>query len=166
VPNELADFAIPIWQEAEPPWVADLARYEIASWSVRHAAPNPTEVEELTFEKRPVVSVAVRVMRLDYPVHQSPTPAEGYQPERTILCLYRNEDHRAVPQLLNPLAADLLEAWQRAEETITESVHRIAAAHGAEIGPAFVEKLSTLLADFITQGILLGGQAAPPRASG
>jgi hypothetical protein len=64
-----------------------------------------------------------------------------------------------VSQTLNPLAADLLQAWRRGEDTVAESVQRVAAAHGTEIGPAFIEKLSALMADFITQGILLGGRA-------
>jgi hypothetical protein len=41
---------------------------------------------------------------------------------------------------------------------VAETVQRVAADHGVEIGPAFVEKLSTLIADFITKGILLGGR--------
>lgn len=156
VPNELAEFAIPIWQDAKPNWLADLAHYEIAAWSVRHAPPNPIPGGDFTFESRPVVGSAVCVLRLSHPVHRSPTPSAGYEPEATALCLYRSESHRAVPQELNPLAADLLEAWQRAEETVAESVHRVAAAHDTPIGPAFIEKLSTLIATFIQQGVLLG----------
>jgi hypothetical protein len=50
------------------------------------------------------------------------------------------------------LAADLLDAWKRADETVAESVQRIAAQHQTEISPAFVDKLSTLIADFIIGG--------------
>lgn len=162
VPNELADFAIPVWQDTEAPWVADLARYEIASWSVRHAGPNREADAELSFDRYPVVATAVMLLRLDHPVHEAPTPQDGYDTGTVILCLHRNEHHRAVTQTLNPLAADLLEAWQRGDETITDSVHRIAAAHGTEIGPAFVDKLSTLITTFVTQGILMGGREPAP----
>jgi hypothetical protein len=157
VPNELAGFAIPIWKSTAEPWVADLARYEIASWSVRHGPPNPAPEAELRFDARPVVGAAVALVRLNHPVHETPTPASGYERQPVILCIYRNEKHRAVSQTLNPLAADLLEAWQRGDETITESVHRVAGAHDTAVGPAFVEKLSELMARFIEQGILLGG---------
>jgi hypothetical protein len=58
--------------------------------------------------------------------------------------------------MLNPLAADLLDAWKRADETVAESVQRIAAQHHTEIGPAFIEKLSTIIADFI-----IGGHSPP-----
>jgi hypothetical protein len=159
VPNELAEFGIPIWQGAELPWLADLASFEIASWSVRHAPPNRTPDSEFAFDRRPVVGSAVRILRLTYPVHQAPTPEAGYERDPVILCLYRHENHRAVAQELNPLAADLLAAWQRAEETVTESVQRVAASHGTEIGPAFIEKLSTLITTFIAQGILLGAHS-------
>ena len=162
VPNELAAFGIPVWGETSTPWIADLARFEIACWSVRHAPPNPAPEADFAFETRPVAGTAVRVLRLDHRVHEAPTPDDGYVRDSVILCIHRNERHRAVPQVLNPLAADLLEAWQRSEETVAESVQRIAADHDTEIGPAFIEKLSTLITSFITQGILVGGHAPPP----
>ena len=158
VPNELADFAIPIWKHGAPPWLADLARYEITVWSVRHAPPNPTPEVDFAFERRPIVGAAVQVLRLDYPVHQRPTPQAGYDRVPVILCVYRAEDHRPVPQQLNPLAADLLDAWQRGEETVAESVQRVASAHDTAIGPAFIEKLSTLITTFIERGIIVGGR--------
>ena len=64
-----------------------------------------------------------------------------------------------MPWVLNPMAANLVEAWARGDTTVTESVHEVAAAHATEIGPAFVEKLSTMIADFLTRGILLGARA-------
>lgn len=152
VPTELADFAIPIWKSTEGPWLGELARFEIASWNVRHAARNPKPDAEFAFERRPVLGTAIEVLRLDYPVHLKPTPAAGYAPQRTFLCVYRDANHQASTRKLNPLAADLLEAWQRADETVADSVQRIASVHGAEIGPAFIEKLSTLIADFIAGG--------------
>ena len=159
VPNELVDFTIPILQDGERAWLADLARYEITAWTVRHAPRDPRPKAELRFDRRPLVGAAVRVLRLDHPVHSGPTPVDGYAPGPTILLVYRNTQHRAVHQKLNPLAADLVEAWQKTEETVAESVQRVAAAHGTEIGPAFIEKLSTLITNFIDQGILLGASA-------
>jgi hypothetical protein len=158
VPGELARFAIPAWRSEEPAWIGDLARYEIAAWNVRHAAPPRTPETEISFDRRPVLSTALEVVRLAYPVHRTPTPASGYEPEPTLLCVYRNESHRASTRTLNPLAADLLDAWQRSDETITDSVQRVAAAHQTEITPAFVEKLSALIADFVS-----GGSGASPQ---
>ena len=156
VPTELAEFAMPIWQVQEAPWVAELARLEIASWNVRHAPQDPKPQTEFAFDRRPVLSAALEIIRLQYPVHNKPTPAAGYEPHATFLCVYRDADHRASTKMLNPLAADLLDAWKRADETVAESVQRIAAQHHTEIGPAFIEKLSTIIADFI-----IGGHSPP-----
>jgi hypothetical protein len=159
VPSELAAFAMPIWRRAEAPWVADLAGYEISAWDVRHGPRDPTPSREFTFDRKPVVATAVKVLRLAYPVHIKPTPEQGYEPEPTILCLYRDKAHKAVPRKLNPMAADLLDAWRTTDQTVAESVQTVATAHDAQIGPEFVEKLSTLIADFIQRGILLGGSS-------
>lgn len=157
VPTELAEFGIPIWQRTEAPWVADLARFEIASWKVRHGPADPIPEAEFAFDRKPVLRTAIEVLRLEYPVHQKPTPAAGYEPDSTFLCVYRDASHRASTRKLNPLAADLLEAWKRADETVTESIQRIAEAHRTKIGPAFIEKLSAIITDFIA-----GGHSPPP----
>jgi hypothetical protein len=161
VPSELAEFAIPIWQRTEAPWVADLAGYEISSWEIRHGPRNPTPSAEFAFDRKPVVATAVKVLRLGYPIQNKPMPEAGYELEPTILCLYRDKNHKAIPRKLNPLAADLLEAWQHTDQTVAESVQQIAAAHNTEIGPAFIEKLSTLITDFLDRRILLGGHSPP-----
>ena len=162
VPSEFSEFALPLWRSGERGWLVDLARYEIALWTARHAPPDPEPGAEFQFDRRPVVGASVQVLRLSHPVHRSTAPTQGDVTEPTILCIYRNDQHRAESQTLNPLAADLVECWLRAEETVAESVQRTAAAHGATIGPAFVEKLSALVADFLERGILIGGRGAKP----
>jgi hypothetical protein len=159
VPGELAEFAIPIWQRTEAPWVADLAGYEITAWDVRHGPPNPTPTHEFAFDRKPVLATAVKVLRLAYPVQNKPTSDAGYEPEPTILCLYRDKNHKPIPRKLNPLAADLLDTWRTTDQTVAESVQQVAAAHNTQIGPDFIEKLSTLIADFIQRGIILGGHS-------
>jgi hypothetical protein len=162
VPSELAEFAIPIWQRTEAPWIADLAGYEITTWEVRHGPRDPEPSHEFAFDRKPVLGTAVKVVRLAYPVHTKPTPDAGYEPEATLLCVYRDKNHKAIPRKLNPMAADLLDAWRAADRTVAESVQEVAAAHGTQIGPEFIDKLSTLIADFIQRGILLGGHSPPP----
>jgi hypothetical protein len=160
LPDEFAEFAIPRWQGALDPWIVDLARYEMARWTVRHAPPSPQPAADFSFDTRPLVATGMAVLRINHRVHATPTPTSGYPHDPVVLCIHRDRRHRAVPQELNSLATDLLEAWQRGEETVAESVQRIAAEHGTEIGPAFVEKLSTLITGFLEQGILLGGHGA------
>lgn len=159
VPLELAEHAIPTWERTEPRWVADLARFEVAGWRVRHAPPTPESAESFAFDQRPSLRTALEVLRLEHPVHRVPTPPEGYGPEPTLLAVFRERDHRPKTRALNPLAADLLDAWKAGDETVTASVERVAAAHGSDITPAFVEKLSALIADF------LGGHSPPPNPS-
>jgi hypothetical protein len=159
VPCKLATLAISVWQSTEPAWIADLTRYEIAIWEVRNAPPDPASHQPFAFDRNPVLRHAMKILRLDHPVHQTPAPASGYRPERTLLCVYRDAEHKPATRKLNALAADLLESWKRGDETIAESVERVAAEHGTAISPIFVEKLSTLIADFI-----LGGHSPPPKS--
>ena len=153
-----ADFAIPIWERASARQIFDLSRYEITAWDVRHAPPDRTDVGEFGFDRRPVVGAAVEILRLDYRVHEHPAAPDEYSPERVTLCVYRNAAHKAQSYELNALAADLLEAWKRGGQTVAESVQGTAAAHDTEIGPAFIEKLSAMIADFIERGIIIGGE--------
>ena len=158
VPSELAQLGVPVWQRTATPWIAYLGRYEAARWVVRHAPPDPEPVADFAFDTRPVVATGLAILRLGHRVHETPTPANGYANEPVVLCIHRDSRHRAAAQSLNPLAAHLLEAWQRGEETVAHSVHRVAAEHGTEIGPIFVDKLSTLITNFLEQGILRGGR--------
>jgi hypothetical protein len=158
VPVELAEHAIPAWERSEPAWVADLARFELSEWRVRHAPSTPAPSESFAFDRRPHLRTTLEVLRLAHPVHR-PRPPRGYDPEPTLLGVYRDSDHRPKTRELNPLAADLLEAWQAGEETVTESVQRVAAAHETDVSPAFIEKLSALIADF------LAGHSPPPNPS-
>ena len=157
VPEEFVEFARSQWCD-EAAWVTDLADYERATWDVRYAPRDPTKVGEFAFDRVAVLSPALRVLRLSHAVHETPTPATGYPHEPTILCIYRDQNHKPVPWRLNALAASLVEAWTEEGKTVTETVHHAAAAHGTEIGPVFVEKLSGMIADFLERGILLGAK--------
>ncbi len=159
LPRELFEFALPSWRDQDPVWLSDLARYEIAKWDVRYAPPNRVATSEFAFDRIPVLNPALQVLRLSYPVHREPTPASGYEEEPNIICVYRDKHHNPIPWKLNPLAASLVEAWAGAAKSVTETVHEVAAVHGTEIGPAFVEKLSAMIADALERGIVLGGRA-------
>lgn len=160
VPRELADFALPIWEATEASYVSDLARYEITTWNVRHAPADRADVGDFGFDRRPVIGEAVEMLRLEHRVHEPHRLATERAPEPVFLCVYRNTSHTAQSYELNALAADLLEAWKRGDQTVAESVQRTAAVHGTEVGPAFVEKLSAMIADFIERGIIIGGDPA------
>ncbi|MEM7436480.1 MAG: putative DNA-binding domain-containing protein [Myxococcota bacterium] len=160
VPQDFASHAAPRWGRSAIPWLAALADYEITSWDVRYAPSLEENVGEFAFDGVPVLNPALAVLRLDYPVHQVPTPSAGYSREETRLCVYRDSHHKPVPWSLNPIAASLVERWARADKTVAETVQEVAADHGVEIGPTFVDKLSGMVADFLTRGIILGARAA------
>ncbi len=157
VPSEFFSFAVERWTHAEPRWCADLARYEMLHWEVRSAPPHRSTADEFSFERMPVIDSAARVLRLGHPVHETPTPDSGYGAAPTILCVYRARNHDSAVWELNALAADLFENWIAGGSSVTESVHRVAATHGVEIGPVFVDKLAVVIADAIDLGIIVGG---------
>ncbi len=160
VPNDFAAFALPRFKAADPAWLSDLARYEIARWDVKYAPSKHLPTVEFNFDLAPVLTPSLRILELAYPVHQEPS-SKLHSPEATWLCVYRDSEHEVVVWKLNALAANLVRAWIPGDQTMTQSVHGVAAEHGIEIGPEFVDKLSDMLADFIERGILLGSRAHP-----
>lgn len=160
VPSEFVLFALPLLKNAHPEWVSDLMRYEICGWEVKHGISQHKSVEEFAFDKYPVMNPALRILRAGFAVHQKPTPKDGYESQATQLCIYRDSKHDAITWTLNPIAADLVEAWIPGDQTITECVQAITQKRGVAIDKHFLEKLSALLADFLEKGILLGGSSA------
>ena len=158
VPSEFVEFALPKLGSKHPNWVPDLMRYEIAGWEVKHGPSDHPTVGEFAFDKCPVMNPALRLLRLGFSVHEKPTPKDGYPPNETQLCVYRNADHEAITWTLNPIAADIVEAWIPGGKTTTECIQAITQKRGIAIDENFLEKLSTLLADFLEKGILLGSR--------
>jgi hypothetical protein len=158
VPNDFVDFALPRWDQAAHAWLSDLAQYEIARWDVKYGPSEHPAIVDFDFELAPVLTPSLRVLQLAYPVHEE-SSSKPQSREETWLCVYRNEQHEVVVWKLNALAASLVRAWIPGDQSMTQSVHRVAAEHGTEIGTDFVAKLSEMLADFIERGILLGSRA-------
>ncbi|MFW5925947.1 MAG: putative DNA-binding domain-containing protein [Myxococcota bacterium] len=151
-------FSLPRWSadDAYPPWTADLARYETARWEVWYQPDAPFEPAELSFDRYPVVNPALRLLRSIQPVHDERPAGEPYPAESVHLVLYRTPEHRVDVWVLNGMAADLLEAWQAGDRTVTETVRAVAERRGVQIGPSFVDKLSETIAQFLQKGIVLG----------
>jgi hypothetical protein len=103
-------------------------------------------------------------MDLAYPVHHLGTeagpalaPDAPLDPAPFSLCLYRDAKTHDVTALeLTPVTASMLRLVQRGDLTLTEVVRKAAAAVGVTVDVAFVEALSTLLADLIERGVVLG----------
>jgi len=160
VPERFAAHAKPRMREALAgrPWIADLVTYEIAAWRARYVDAEAPEVVDFHFDLRPAVDPTVALLRLEHPVDRRPTPAEGYAPEAAHLAVFRSADNQARTLRLNPMAFDLLERWMPGNCPLSTSVREVAEARSAVLDPAFVEKLSGMLADFLERGLLLGSR--------
>lgn len=139
-----------------PPWLGDVLLLESARWEVGYL-PNvlPKHIE-FSFEKRPVVSRALRMLKTTYAVHEKEEAAH-YPNVNTNLCVYRKPDtNNAETWVLNDIAATLLRTWQLETATITESIQQLSTTRAIAINTSFIEGLSTMLADFLKRGILIG----------
>ncbi|HMI86786.1 MAG TPA: putative DNA-binding domain-containing protein [Polyangiaceae bacterium] len=146
---------------ALPAYALDLARYEWAeletaySFGERSAAP----IGPFDMNLVPVLSPAHRLIDVSYPVHRISTDGsdEAMRAAPFSLCLYRERASHDVAVLeLTPVTASMLSLMQGRSSTLTEIVRNAAESVGVTVDIAFVEALSTLLADLIERGVLLG----------
>ncbi len=158
-----ADFAIPRWNADKdvPRWVIELGRLEAAKWEVGYIdVPWPEEPGEFTFEKMAVMNPTLRQLRFDHPVQKELEAGQTkYTPKATAVMIYRkSEDDRLYTWVPNALSADLVDGWLAGAETVADVVKRVCAKHDTAITEKFIESLGGMLADFIEQGIVLGGK--------
>ena len=154
-----------------PSYALDLMRYEWAELETAysHEEVSPVDVASLDMERPPVLAPAHCLLALDHAVHHIGTDGAGRPeaPAPVSLCLYRDPTTHEVETLeLTPVAATLLAAIdaQSSEPparraSLSALVRSAAEAHRASIDVAFVEALSTLLADLTERGVLLGSLA-------
>jgi hypothetical protein len=82
-------------------------------------------------------------------------------PEPFSLCLYRDaRTHEVATLELTPVTARILAAMARGASPLADIVRAAAEAEAMPVDRAFVEALSTLLADLTERGVLLGSLAA------
>jgi hypothetical protein len=145
--------ALRLWQSE--PIACDLARYELALWEVADLEDAPGEpVQEFAFDRVPVLSRALRCLRVQHAVH---TP--GLEPGEHFLCVQRARDtERPRTWTLTSSTYALLQRLLREDEPVTESVKRAAAEQGGRVDAAYVDALCTTLAQFLELGILLGSR--------
>ncbi len=146
-----------------PPYALDLMRYEWAELDVAysHEEVRADDVVALEMDRVAVLSPAHRLLDLDHPVHRIGTDGAGVPVERapTSLVVYRDRKTHEVETLeLTPVAASMLEAMERGTAALTRVVKESADRHGLSIDVAFVDALSTLLADLSERGVLLGSR--------
>jgi len=151
---------------ALPPYARDLARFE---WSeletaYSHEESSARDVGQLEMDRVAALTPALCLIELAYPVHRlgteaGPPLAEGapLDPAPFSLCLYRDaKTHEVAVLELTPVTAAMLTLMQGGKLTLTEIVRNAAAALGVSVDVAFVDALSTLLADLVERGVVLG----------
>jgi uncharacterized protein len=166
VPGEflrfLADQSSRLGRELRlPPYTLDLARYEWAELEAAYAFEevNAAAVGPFDMQGIAVLTPAHRLLELDYPVHR--WDAHGHDaamaPEPVWLCLYRDaKTHEVTALELTPVTATMLELMQERAKSVTEVVRNAAERRGLTVNVEFIDALSTLLADLIERGVLLG----------
>lgn len=152
---ELLAFCLPRWEDDAtiPPWVPELARLEGTRWELASLPDTAPTAGELAFEKTPVLSPAVRVLRFAHPVHR---PAERYAEERVQLCVYRRADDKTAVWSVDAFTAGLVESFAAGDRCITDSVKVVAAALEIPIDEKLVPRVGTTLAELVERKILLG----------
>ena len=144
-----------------PAHALDLARYEWAELETAYSFEETSAVDvgPLDMHRTAVLSPAHRLIDLAYPVHRMGTAGhdETMQAAPFSLCLYRDaKTHEVAVLELTPVTAAMLSFMELRTSTLTEVVRSAAEAVGVTVDVAFVEALSTLLADLIDRGVLLG----------
>ena len=158
--RELVAFALPRWREdpSIPDWLPELAEMEATRFELGYLDAPVPEAGELAFEKVPVLSPFVRLLRVEHAVHRvRAEELEAPPKEPTTLCIYRTADDRTGVRPLDDFAATLVASFEApGESDITTLVKRAAAQHSLPIDEPLVRRVGTLLADLLQRTILLG----------
>lgn len=152
-----------------PPFALDLARYEWAELDTAYSFEEvgAAEVGALDMARVPVLSPALRLVDVAYPVHRLGSDARDSELAREpfSLCLYRDAKTHDVEVLeLTPVTFAMLALMAERSLTLTEIVRNAADQVGVVVDAEFVEALSTLLADLIERGVLLGSLVPKERS--
>jgi uncharacterized protein len=169
IPGEFLRFIEKNWSVLSasltlPVYALDLARYEWAELETAYAFEevDPLEVAPLHMQRVAVLSPAHRLLELDFPVHRLGTEGDetSMNPGPVSLCLYRDaKTHEVTALELTPVTATMLTLMEQRSMALTDVVRNAADSRGLVVDVAFVDALSTLLADLIERGVLLGSLA-------
>jgi hypothetical protein len=146
-----------------PSFALDLARFEGATNEVAHlATPTPShEVVPLEMGLLAVMSPAARLLDVHHAVHLFDSEHRDIAPQAMTLLIYRVASTGEVETIeLNPVASRIVRGIAREEAPLVEVVRIAAGEANAAIDASFVDALSTLLADLVEKGIVLGSRAS------
>lgn len=147
-----------------PAYARDLARYEWAELETAYdfEEVGAAAVGPLAMDRPAVLSPAHRLIDVGFPVHRLGTSDEAVDmtPAPFSLCLYRDaKTHEVTALELTPVTARMLVLMEAQSTSLTDVVRNAASQVGVQVDVAFVDALSTLLADLTERGVLLGSMA-------
>ncbi|MEZ4255320.1 MAG: putative DNA-binding domain-containing protein [Polyangiales bacterium] len=165
---EFGAFAAEAWvnDDAVPPPLRELARYETHRWRLVHGESKGTPEPHgpFAFEGVPVWNPDIELLSFAFPVQRTGVGVRSLAPRETELLLYRRRDNHNVGYVeLTPVDATLVRTWRADRSPMTESTRTAAAGLGIAIDPTFVEHLGTFCATLLERTILLG--SAEPSSS-
>ena len=154
VPQEFVAWAAERWREREP-WLADLARHEMASFAVAtlpYVAEPPAE--DVALDKPLLLSSLARLERFAHAVHEDASPPAA---RAVALLYYRDRDHALQTLELTPFAAAILE---RPSSPLRDAIAGACEETGAPMNDEMLASTARLLADLGERGVLLGARGA------
>lgn len=163
VVSDFVQSAVPFFRAdpSLPSHLGDLAEYEGALWAVSDLPDAAPEIStEFAFDRRAVLSPALRLLALQYAVHRNPQKSGAYERISVYLCLHRRPEEKTAKRWeLNAVSFDLMQRLQQDEApVVSEAVQQVAAARSIPVDEKFLDRLCTVLATFIDGGIILGAR--------
>lgn len=162
IARELVAHVAPSWEgdPEVPPYIVDLARWELLAFEVANAPDDPPAGEPAApaLDRRVVLSASMRLFHALHAVHLLPEDEAEIVPpaaEKTSLCVYRDPDFEMRTLSLTPSAAEILERLA-AGATLGEAVSGAAAARGVALDPPFLQGAARLLEDLAERGVVRG----------
>jgi hypothetical protein len=160
---ELVAWALPRWRNDSelPPWLGDLARFELFDFDVHCAERNDVEptTEELPADLPVLFDGSCRLGRFDWAVHDLPDdPDDRSEPraDATGILSYR-DTHNDVRRLtLTPLATRIFELLLIDREPLANAVRLGCEREGRTLDASVIEGISSILADLAERGALRG----------
>jgi hypothetical protein len=162
VPDEFFAWVEASWRSdaALPPYLADLAAFELASFAVAAAvdAPSALPLADVSLDRALVLHPSTRIARYGWRVHELAGALDACdEPARCDVALlaYRDTDHEVRWLELSPLAAAIVERIA-AGASLSAAVTDACAAMSARFDP---DAVAALLGELGARGVLLGARA-------
>ena len=157
---ELARWGAPRWAAPGfPPYLTDLARYEVLEFDVAIALPPeaPAAMDELALDRAVVFEPPARLAYFAHAVHEEDDPPA---PRDAAVLVFRDAEHAIHAREIAPAVAPVLERLL-AGESLANAVRGPAPAHesAAPMDDTLLARVAEVLAELAAERVLLGAAA-------